>query len=150
MIKLETLKLEKINYDDKEHLYFLKDMCSSKDIKYLWDLSNKDLLNNKNVDNYIVVDNDNKIGYINISDIVDGRFGKTVSIYYAVLESYRGNNYGKKIVSEVNDWLINVRKVDCIIAQVDRENIHSNLVLNKTDMNVIMENEDYTTFIQKR
>ena len=150
MMELETLKLDKINYENKEHLYFLKELCKSKDMKYLWDLSNRDLLNNKNEDNYIVIDNNDMIGYIKISDIIDGRFGNTVSIYYGVLESLRGNGYGKKIVSEVNEWLINERNVDCIVAQVDRSNIYSNSVLNKTGMNIVMESDDYTTFIQRR
>ena len=150
MLELKTLKLDKINYEDKEHLYFLKDMCKSKDIKYLWDLSDESLINNKNDDNYIVIDKDNMVGYINISDYIDGRMGKTVSIYYGVLEKFRGKGYGKKIVTEINDWLINERNIDCIIAQVNRNNIYSNLVLNKAGMDIVMENDDYTTFIQKR
>lgn len=151
MIQLENLKLDYIDYDNIEHLKFLKKMMQSKDIKYLWDLSDSSLYNNQNNDKFLVLnDKDEKIGYINISDVTEGYFGNTVSIYYGVEESYRGNGYGRRIVSEVNKWLFENRNVECVIAQVDIDNIHSNYTLNKAGMIEMLKDDDYTTFIQRR
>ena len=100
MIELETLKLELINYNEIEHLKFLKKIMNSKDMNYLWDLSDKELSNNQNKDRYLVLnENDEKVGYINISEPTDAYYGNTVSIYYAIEESNRGNGYGKKIIN---------------------------------------------------
>ena len=151
MIKLDSLKLEYINYENIEHLNFLKELILSKDMKYLWDLSDVDLQNNKNKEKFIVLnDNDDKIGYLNISDVVDGRLGSTVSIYYAIKENYRGKGYGKRLISEVNKWLLENKTVDCIVAQVDTQNIHSNNTLTNAGMSKAVEDDDYTTFIQNR
>ncbi len=38
-----------------------------------------------------------------------------MSIYYAIKENYRGKGYGKRLISEVNKWLIENKNVDLII-----------------------------------
>ena len=151
MIELETLKLELINYNNKEHLLFLKNLMQSKDMTYLWDLTNINLSNNQNKDNYLVLnDKKEKIGYINISDPTEAYYGNTVSIYYAIEESYRGNRYGKKIIEEVKRWLFESKNIDCIVAQVDVDNIHSKNVLLKAGMELMNNSDDYLTFIERK
>lgn len=150
MIKLDNLELVNIDYNNKEHLNFLKDLILSKDMNYLWDISDKDLYNNLNEDKYIVLNDKNeKIGYLNVSDVVEGRLGNTVSIYYAIKEEFRGNGYGSKLVSEFNDWLFNNKEVDYVIAQVDVKNIHSNYTLSKAGMEILTQDDEYITFGKK-
>lgn len=151
MIELETLKLELIDYNNIEHLIFLKKLMQSKDINYLWNLSDKQLSNNQNKDKFLVLnENKEKIGYINISDPTDAYYGNTVSIYYAIEETYRGNGYGKRIIEEVKRWLFQYKNIDCIVAQVDIDNIHSKNVLIKAGMEEINNNDDYVTFIERK
>ena len=151
MIKLDSLELTRINYENTEHLKFLKELVLSSDMHYLWDLSNVNLNNNQNKDRFIVLNESAEmIGYLNVSDIVEGRFGNTVSIYYAIKENYRGKGYGKRLVSEVNKWLLENKTVDCIVAQVDTKNINSNYTLTNAGMNKAVEDDEYTTFIQRK
>ncbi|MBE6147261.1 MAG: GNAT family N-acetyltransferase [Firmicutes bacterium] len=151
MINLKTLKLEEIDYDNKEHLLFLKELMKSQDISYLWDLSDKTLANNQNTNNYLVInEEDKRIGYLNLSEPTDAFYGKTVSLYYAIIESFRGREYGKKTVEEASEWLFNEKEIDCIVAQADVENIHSIRTLTKAGMDLVNKGEEYTTFIQRR
>jgi RimJ/RimL family protein N-acetyltransferase len=151
MIELKNIKLEQINYNNKNHLIYMKKLMQSKDINYLWDLTDDELLNNHNVHKYIVINNDNNpIGYINISDETEAMYGNTVSIYYAVGEEHRGKNYGKKIIEEVREWLFKEKNIDCIVAQVDNQNNHSKNTLNKAGMLEVMQDDEYTTFIQRK
>lgn len=152
MIELETLKLEQINYDNKEHLIFLKGLMQSKDMKYLWDLSDKELYNNQNDGKYIVVNEEDKyIGYLNLSNPTEAVYGKTVSLYYAVGENHRGKEYGKRIINETKEWLFNEKEIDCIVAQVDINNNHSINTLIKSGMTQFNHGDDeYTTFIQRK
>lgn len=43
MIKMENFQLEKIDYNNKEHLKYLKILMESKDMDYLWDVANPKL-----------------------------------------------------------------------------------------------------------
>lgn len=151
MIELETLKLELIDYQNIEHLTFLKKLMQSKDISYLWNLSDANLTSNQNKDKFLVLNkNKERIGYINISDPTDAYYGNTVSIYYAIEESYRGKEYGKQIIKEVGKWLFNHKNIECIIAQVDTQNSHSINTLTKAGMIEVNCDSDYTTFIQRK
>lgn len=151
MIELETLKLEKINYKNIEHLNFLKQLMKSTDIYYLWDLSKENLEVNEEKNNYIVCNKNNeKIGFLNISLPTEAYFGNTVSIYYAVEEKYRGKNYGKKIIEETNKWLIEKNNIDCIIAQVEITNIHSQNAVTKAGMKQINITDDYITYFERK
>lgn len=151
MIELETLKLELIDYNNIEHLTFLKQLMESKDINYLWDLSNINLSLNQNKDKFIVLnENNEKIGYLNISDQTEAYFGNTVSIYYAVEEKYRGNHYGQKIIKEVNNWLFQNRNIECVVAQADTNNIYSQKALTEAGMQEANSSDDYMTFIERK
>ena len=151
MIKLKTLKIELIDYNNKSHLEFLKRLMQSKDISYLWDLSDKSLINNQNKHNYLILnENDEMIGYINYSEPTEAFYGNTVSLYYAIDEIYRGKDYGKIAIEETSEWLFNEQNIDCIVAQVDIENKHSINTLVKAGMFLVNNSEEYTTFIQRK
>ena len=151
MINLESLGLEMIDYDNVEHLSFLKKLMQSKDMSYLWNLTDSDLDNNQNVGNYLVIgESGNYLGYLNVSDPTEAIYGNTVSVYYAIEESYRGKDYGKRIISEVSDWLFNKNNIDCIVAQVDTNNSHSINTLTKAGMVQVHSDDDYSTFIQRK
>lgn len=151
MIELDTINLEKIDYENKRHLEYLKELMQSKDINYLWDLSDERLLNNQNDGKYIVINDTNDyIGYLNISNPTEARYGKTVSLYYAVKEEYRGKQYGKLIIEEASDWLFNNQGIDCIVAQVDISNTPSIKTLTKAGMTSVSKDEEYNTFIQTK
>lgn len=151
MIELESLKIELINYKNLKHLNFLKKLMQSKDINYLWDLTNEDLINNQNQNKYIILNKDNEyIGYLNISDPTEAYYGNTVSLYYAIEENYRGKEYGKKIIQEISIWLFNEKNIECIVAQVNTKNNYSINTLTKAGMMEINNDSEYTTFIQRK
>ena len=151
MIELETLKLEMIDYENIEHLTFIKELMESKDIEYLWDLSDKETITNRNKNKYSVLnENNEKIGYLNISDTTEAYYGNTVSLYYAVSEKHRGNNYGKRIITEINKWLLENNQIDCIIAQANINNIHSQNTLTKAGMEKIHSSDEYVTYSQRK
>lgn len=105
---LASLKIELINYENTNHLNFLKKLMQSKDMNYLWDLADKNLANSQSDYKYIVINKNNEyIGYLNISNPTIAYYGNTVSLYYAIEESYRGNNYGKRIIEEISNWYSN-------------------------------------------
>ena len=151
MIELETFKLELINYENIKHLDFLKKLMQSKDINYLWDLTERELSNNQNSGKYIIKNEENNfIGYINISNPTEAFYGNTVSLYYAVEETYRGKEYGRKAIQEVSSWLFDENNIECIIMQVDVNNRYSINTLAKAGMLEVNNDEEYTTFIQRK
>ncbi len=149
MIKLRTLNLKLIDYKNKEHLRYLKYLMKSKDMGYLWDLSNGNLSVNQNEHRYIVENQfDEKIGYLNISSKTEAYHGDTVRLYYAIDESYRGQSLGKKLVEEVMNWLFEQRNIDCVVAQVDHNNNYSKNVLNKAGMVEVQQDDEYSIFMK--
>lgn len=151
ILDLSTLKLEPVDYNKKEHLNFIKNLMQSKDIYYLWDLADSSLINNQNTSKYIILNESlEKIGYVNYSDPTEAIYGNTVSLYYAIDEKYRGQEYGKRIIEEISNWLFFEKGIDCIIAQADVKNIYSINTLLKAGMTRINEDEEYTTFIQRK
>lgn len=150
MEQLKTLNLEKIDYNNKEHLKYLKELMESKDMDYLWNLTDGELENNTVSNGYIVINEfKESIGYLNLSNPTEAFYGRTVSLYYAVGERHRGNSYGTRIIKETMDWQFQKNNIDCIVAQVDSKNIHSQNACNKAGMSEIMSSEDYVTFIRK-
>ena len=150
-MNLESLELEKIDYKKVEHLEFLKLLMNSTSIDYLWDISDGNLSVNLNENSFIVLnDSKQKIGYLNISDITEAIYGKTVSIYYAIEENYRGKGYGKKLVKEISHYLFNEKGMDCIVAQVARDNIPSQVILSRNGYRKVFEDEDNTKFLQTK
>lgn len=148
---LASLKIESVDYENINHLNFLKKLMQTKDMNYLWDLADKNLANSQSDYKYIVINKNNEyIGYLNISNPTIAYYGNTVSLYYAIEESYRGNNYGKRIIEEISNWLFEQNNIDCIVAQVDINNNNSINTLTKAGMKIVNNDSDYTTFIKRK
>ncbi len=148
MIKMENFQLEKIDYNNTEHLKYLKTLMKSKDMSYLWDITDSKLDDMSN--SYIVRNaEDDMVGYLNLSNPTDSFYGSTISLYYAIEESKRGQGYGKRLVEDVKNWQLQKEKIDCIVAQVEPSNVHSQNVLLGAGMKEVMRDEDFVTFIEK-
>lgn len=145
---MENFQLEKIDYNNKEHLKYLKILMESKDMDYLWDVANPKL--NDQTNSYIVRnEEDDMIGYLNLSNPTESFYGNTISLYYAIEESKRGRGYGKRLVENVKNWQFQKEKIDCLVAQVDPSNVHSQNVLSGAGMQEAMRDEDFVTFIER-
>ena len=149
-MELETLKLKKLDYNDPEDYAFIQELEKSTNMDYLWDLTNlEDTADNK--DGMIVLnEDDEKIGYLNLSEPTEARYGKTINIYYATLEKYRNKGYAKKMLEEVSNYLFNNTKIDCIIAAVKIENMASQKVLLKSGFELAYEDDEDMRFIRVR
>lgn len=148
MIKTRDFRLEKIDYSNIEHLRYLKLMMKSKDMDYLWDIADEKL--NGKTDSYIVRNRENDmVGYLNLSNPTESFYGNTVSLYYAIEESQRGNGYGRSLIESVKNWQFQEEGIDCIIAQVDPDNIFSQNTLISAGMKEAMRDEDFVTFVEK-
>lgn len=149
MIKTKDFELEKVDYNNIEHLKYLRLLMESKDMDYLWDIADRKL-NNKS-DGYIVKNNENgMIGYLNLSNPTESFYGRTISFYYAIEESKRGRGYGKCLIENMRDWLFCTEGIDCIVAQVEPGNIHSQNTLKSAGMKEMIRSEDFITFVEER
>lgn len=149
-MKLKTLKIEKIDYSNKEHYEFLQQMTNEENMNYLWDISNKDYSINQNERNYLVYnEHEEKIGYVNISEPTEAKYGNTSSIYYAITEKSRCKGYGSKIVKEISEFLFEIKEIDCIIAEVDKENTGSYIALTKAGFEIVYKSDEDYIFMLK-
>lgn len=149
-MKITTLELEQIDYNNKEHLTFLNKLMESTNMDYLWNLSDSNMQANKIGKNYIVEKEKEKIGYLGVSDVIEAVNGNTVNIYYAIAEEYRGNGYAKDLVNALSNHLFSTGFIDCIVAQVDVRNHSSQNILLKTGFTKVFEDEEEMKFMQTR
>ena len=149
-MEVTSFELEKINYSNNEHLTFLNKLMKSSNMDYLWDLADSNLDTNHLGNSYIVLKDKERIGYLNISDVTEAMNGKTVNIYYAIDQDYRGKGYGEDLVKVLSNNLFSTGKVDCIIAQVDINNEASQHILMKNGYQVFFEDEEYKQFMQTK
>lgn len=149
-MEITSLELKTIDYSNNEHLTFLKKLMKSSNMSYLWNLADPGLASNKLGNNYIVLKGTEKLGYLGISDITEAVNGRTVSIYYAILEEFRGQKYGEQLVKVLSNHLLGTGKVDCIVAQVDINNTASQHVLMNNGYQVIYQDTEDMKFMQTR
>lgn len=117
-------------------------------MSYLWDITDSKL--NDKTNSYIVRNEKNDmVGYLNLSNPTESFYGNTISLYYAIEESKRGKGYGKTLVENVRDWQFQKEKIDCIVAQVEPSNIHSQNALLGAGMQEVMRDEDSVTFVER-
>lgn len=154
-MKLTSFELEEINYENLEHINYLQKLMKSKDMDYLWDLSNKELYNNRSSTGYLVRKKDREhseeyIGYLNLSQPIEAYFGLTSSLYYAIDGPKRGDEYGQRLVRETIQWELSEGGIDCVIAQVQKNNVYSQRTLEKAGMIPIsgVNDDEYTTFMK--
>ena len=156
MIKLDSLYMEKLDRENIKHLQFLKELMKSSNISYLWDLEKAKLELNKKeesswVEEYLCFDDSNNpIGYMNLSPPTDGIKGRTTSLYYAISEQYRHLGLGSKMVAEMIDYLFTNQKIDCIVGEVEKENIASQKALEKAGMNIAYQDDEWIVYMKSR
>lgn len=148
MIKTKNFQLEKIDYNNTKHLEYLKILMQSKDMSYLWDITDPKL--NDKTNSYIVRNGENEmVGYLNLSNPTESFYGNTISLYYAIEESKRGRGYGRDLIESVSDWQFQKENIDCIVAQVEPSNVHSQNALLGAGMKEVMRDEEFVTFVER-
>ena len=155
MIKLDGLYVDKLDRENIKHLQFLKELMKSNNISYLWDLEKTKLELNKKEDSwieeYLYFDNvNNPIGYINLSPPTEGIKGITTSLYYAISEQYRNLGLGSKMVAEIADYLFTVQNIDCIVGEVEKENIASQKALEKAGMDIAYQDDEWIVYMKSK
>ena len=139
MVKLETLTLDRYNNNYK----YIKDSFDNiSKSKYIHDvtrrlISSSDLDENLLLGAYIVLDNNKEVGYTYISS------NKNDEVYLetSILEDKRNNGYGKKIVSEVSDYLFENKNIRIVKVAIDPSNINSIKMVESCDF--IFDEDDY-------
>lgn len=156
MIKLDTLYMEQLGRNNISHLQFLRELMKSSNISYLWDLEKNEFEYNKKdesswIDEYICFDYSNMpIGYINLSPPTNGVKGKTTSLYYAISEQYRNLGLGSKMVAEMMNYLLTNKNIDCIVAEVEKENVASQKALERAGMTIAFQDDEWITYIKSK
>ncbi|HIT21900.1 MAG TPA: GNAT family N-acetyltransferase [Candidatus Scybalousia intestinigallinarum] len=156
MIKLDRLYMEQLDRENIKHLQFLKELMKSSNISYLWDLEKtKSEFNNKErsswIEEYLCFNDSNTpIGYMNLSVPTDGINGRTTSLYYAISEQYRHLGLGSKMVAEMTDYLFTNKMIDCIVGEVEKENIASQKALEKAGMNIAYQDDEWVVYMKSR
>lgn len=126
-----------INKNNRKHMEVLEGI--SKSTSFLGNLENYTVAQNDKHfygNDFIVEIDDNLVGYIGITDLIETRVGNTVSIYYGILEKYYGNGYGKKIIMNTKKLLQTEGNIDFIIANVDVNNEMGIKTIEKCDFKV--------------
>lgn len=139
MIELQTLSLTK--YDEKYNQIkeeLENGISSSKYIHQIKERLEKSN-NNHSIYNsaFIVLDENNPIGYLFISSMINDE----VFIEYSVLKEHRQKGYGKKVVNEISDYLFENNNIKSIILDIDPSNKNSMLLASSCGF--FFDEEDY-------
>lgn len=70
-------------------------------------------------------------------------------MYYAIEESKRGRGYGRDLIESVSDWQFQKENIDCIVAQVEPSNVHSQNALLGAGMKEVMRDEEGISLTDK-
>lgn len=121
-IYLENYKLIKLQKENLNHLYFIKNLfMDEKVVEYLGHLEN-DLSNT-----YIISNNDYYIGYLSMSSIITNSKNLTsITLYYAIDKKYRNSKHASNMLLEISDYLLNT--VDMLVLMIDKNNSSSSKV----------------------
>ncbi|MCI8394394.1 MAG: GNAT family N-acetyltransferase [Bacilli bacterium] len=133
----------KIEIENKAHTDVLSEITN--ETSFLGDLSQYNL-NQSNQEiagnNYLIFHNGNTIGYLGLSEAIETRIGKSVSIYYAVRKSCYGHHYGQLILDEVTEILKEQTDIDVIIANVNNKNEYGIKTIERANFKQISELSD--------
>lgn len=139
-IELETLKLVSIDFNNKDHLQFLKELFQNSNdssMNFLGDLSSV-----RDEYAFIIVNDDmEKIGYFSITDpVVNVQSLLSSGAYYAILPKYRNKGYATRMLEEVSDYIL--KNIDMLVLSINKENIASRKVAEKNGFKIIFEDEE--------
>lgn len=125
-VQLENISLLIYDNNNEIHNQVLNQFEGESKSQYIHDIKEriKNSCNKKNFPfdmGFLVSINNEIIGYIFISkNILD-----QVYLEYSLLKKYRGNKYGKLILSEVSDYLMNEYNIKSLVLDIDPSNTPS-------------------------
>ena len=128
LIKLESLTLTDFNKENKEELEFSKKLIFDESIKKWFSGIFSYLSNSHHYDffgrGFLIKDNDIYVGYIGIGEFNENE--KSVYLKAAIDKDKRGHSYGKRILSEITDYIFtNHGYVENIRLKIDSNNTAS-------------------------
>lgn len=143
-ITMETLSLNTFDKDNKIYLDFLKKLLCDKTIKQRFQGFLPNLLRentNSIIGRGFFVSCDNElIGYIDIGNYNINE--KSVYLRCAIEKSKRKKAYGRRILSEISDYIFNTHpEVETIKLKIDKDNVPSLKVADACGYKWI--NDDY-------
>lgn len=132
MINLITLNLEKINLNNKEHMYVLNKLKSdiftetfvTKDlVGFVSENNNEDL---KNGASFILKDKDESVGIIGTKEMDNNG---NLELWCVIDSEKRGNGYAGKALAQITPYLLEtVKGLKDIKLVIDRKNVVSKKV----------------------
>lgn len=149
------IKFRKYNRTLLEDNNFFKEIYS--DENHITYFGNESLNIIKETDNsiygnvYIFFNSNNeRIGYVEISDCIYRDGLNSVTLYYAVLPKFRGHKYGSKMINVITEYLFNNTDVNNIIMNIDSENKASIKSVQLAGYNDFIDYDDEIQFHKKR
>lgn len=153
MIELNTIHLEHFNSKNEEHILTKNELLHGKSFsKYIKQIEER-LVNNKKeifeLDSaYLVYLSNQIIGYLFVSDIQKYK----IYIEYSILNKHRKKGFGKLLLSEITDYILENYEVKEIALDIDVSNLPSiNLaescgyyLEDEFDKNTSMNSKEFT------
>lgn len=126
MIRMNNLAITSYRKCDVRKFRFAKELKNDRDIrKYLYKNIDESLVLSQDLESlecgesYIIAEKDKLIGYIRLADYDDTN--NSLELHYAVHPSFRDKGYGKKILTEVSNYILekykNVSSIDLYISE---------------------------------
>ena len=145
---LETLSLYTFDKDNKEHLFFIKELFFDESIKkWVQGVSDGLLRNDKKEffgHGFLVKYNNDFIGYIGISNYIKEE--ASVYLRYAISKNKRGLKYGESLLSEITDYIFQkYSEVESIRLKIASDNKASMMTAHACNY-TILENDLYIKY----
>ena len=141
-IVLNNMKL--LDYDkyDVEHVKLLNELLNGSDSFFIHDIENRLVFQDNKKDapfgmGFVVSMNDVCIGYLYISD----RKKDEVFLEYSVVKEFRGMKFGKMLLREVSNFLLENYNIRDIVLDIDPSNLAS--VMTAVSVGYIEDDEEY-------
>lgn len=140
-IQLNNFILKKIDKDNPDDVQFISSIFKNKNDKSIEFLGN--LSNYITAKTYIIINNNQKIGYFSMTVPVLNRENLTsTSLYYAISEEHRNLGYATNLVEEISNYLFEEELVDMIILTIDNKNLASISVASKLGFNIEFQDQE--------
>ncbi len=129
-------------YKDEEHKKYF-----GKEVIELIHTSNSKVYNNL----YIFTNNNNEnIGYVEISDCISRGDINTVTLYYSVLPKFRGNKYGTMMLEIITKYIFETTEVNNIVMNVDPSNTFSINAVSMVGYSDFIDYDDKIQFFRRK
>ena len=151
MIRLEDYVLKAADITDTTDLTFFKRMNQNKEFqKYFGTVSmQKEIENSIFMNDFIVIHEVEKIGYIHLSDKIEKDSICAVTLYYYIDPYYRNKGIATRLLGQLIYYLQNYEKINYIILNIHKENIPSIKVAIQNGFIKNLEDDEEMQFIRK-